>query len=759
MLDLRIVEELDKSAVPQAWLPSNFKLLTDPTEIETALNRTVWDRTPDGWLTLPCLGSSQFKAYDPRTDGKGKLVKYESPVDGGTGFSLPRHPDKPDYWQDVASNLDSPIAITEGYKKALSIMVQGLPAVNIHGVTAWAEPDTQMSQIREELLKVITGHPVVLFYDMDFSVKRNVWRSLCSFAAQLNKVCPSVSIAFWDTQFKGVDDFLASVKECDRQTRFNQLIQTAYPYEDLVKLKYKLDQELEREKSREHGRVSKTFGGLGVLPKFPELIEDSESVQEHFYHIFETLYPIQHAVKDVLWVYCEDSNLWYEGTKMVEKTVNLTAPLLYKYDPKTKAPRPAKLSNNAISEAIKYVQRRLTLHPALAHRKQPVANIDYWVFENGVYFHDTRTFKTFEDLKEIPFYTYRLPYEYDPTRIPSLFVDYIVSSFGAEKLEMIRAVVAWVLSPQAPYEYCVHIRGKSGSGKSTFLGVLQELLGILAVNRSSDLSDLASPDKRYQFLYGRRLFTVGDIQSKQKSLGDFCDLVTNSLTTFRALHSNEIISEKPNCRFVLSSPDPISVESSNAGWNRRIKVVSMLDTVVKLPIVNLGSKLSEELGAIAAWALAMEPDDRDRIMQGYREDAAQAEQRAINDPVAQFIEEMLVALPEDEGGSWEKMTEENITSTSTLYPVFEQWVKLNKSASLDYRAFVNDLKRILGSRYKPTGTHRISGKTVYAKEFIRNVKGSSVIVSKALRGEPALIRQISLEHLDVGGLASLGILT
>mgnify|MGYP001201638490 CR=1 FL=1 len=75
-----------------------------------------------------------FKPDNPRTDEKGKTIKYEHPLGQKTGVFYLNHPRR-NYWEEI---FDYPathtIVITEGVKKAAALITAGVPAIALPGI-------------------------------------------------------------------------------------------------------------------------------------------------------------------------------------------------------------------------------------------------------------------------------------------------------------------------------------------------------------------------------------------------------------------------------------------------------------------------------------------------------------------------------------------------------------------------------------------------------------------------------------------------
>ncbi len=120
---------------------------------------------PDG-TRIGC----QIKPDNPRRDRKtGKEVKYETPA--GSEVHLDMHPSQAKYARDASV----PLWITEGVKKADSLVSQGLCALALQGVDCWHRGGIPLPEWEDLRLY---GRQMPVAYDSDVSVKPAVQRSL-----------------------------------------------------------------------------------------------------------------------------------------------------------------------------------------------------------------------------------------------------------------------------------------------------------------------------------------------------------------------------------------------------------------------------------------------------------------------------------------------------------------------------------------------------------------------------------------------------
>lgn len=189
----------------------------------------------------------QIKPQNPRPNPEkpGRFNKYETPIGAGSRAYLPpinrqtlraickRHGlyfatvrDEVEaigsFWGWVASRADLPIILTEGAKKALSLLSNGFIAIALTGCTGGyrATDDSGNPLARPHLIADLQpfasqGRPITIALDRDLKRKtiQNVWKATRKLARLLEQAACTVTIARWDNaggRDKGVDDLIVN---------------------------------------------------------------------------------------------------------------------------------------------------------------------------------------------------------------------------------------------------------------------------------------------------------------------------------------------------------------------------------------------------------------------------------------------------------------------------------------------------------------------------------------------------------------------
>lgn len=200
-------DEFAKSAIGPELASLNFARLTDKSEIAHYLGWPRYSHVP-GWVSLgvgfdgkPSY-KGQFKPDKEINLDGSKPAKYLT-CKSGYDALLPNIPGID--WNDVVADPTIPVFITEGMKKALSLWSLGHLCVAIPGVSMW-----NVANIHR---LAVPGRTIGLGYDSDWRKNGQVLGQLISLGNWLSERGCLVNVLTWDSQYKGIDDFIAKSKD------------------------------------------------------------------------------------------------------------------------------------------------------------------------------------------------------------------------------------------------------------------------------------------------------------------------------------------------------------------------------------------------------------------------------------------------------------------------------------------------------------------------------------------------------------------
>ena len=222
-------------------------------------------------------------------------------------------------WWSEYGHLRLPLVVTEGGKKALSLLSQGIPAIALYGCRCGFEYDkeTTVTSLRERLKTFCKPHGrVIVAHDNDAlgNYKETESGKLALIRALKNEGCKPVSRFTWAADYKGVDDLIVG-----NPTHFESRFEKALYPEALGKVSSLREQLLTRFGSRlqwnqlkkriELDKVPLKTDNIGdwwdeYFPGYtPEMVHLKQAVSAH---AFKFQY---HPVKDWLLSLSHQSNL------------------------------------------------------------------------------------------------------------------------------------------------------------------------------------------------------------------------------------------------------------------------------------------------------------------------------------------------------------------------------------------------------------------------------------------------------------------
>jgi hypothetical protein len=151
------------------------------------------------------LVTHQIRPDNPRKNGKGKPIRYETPA--GSAIHLDVHPSQKERVRDASV----PLWITEGVKKADSLVSRGQCVVALQGVWCWQRDGVPLHEWEDVRL---WGRHVCVIFDSDVMTNLKVQAALEGLVGFLRGRGARVRVAYLPDapggSKQGIDDFLAS---------------------------------------------------------------------------------------------------------------------------------------------------------------------------------------------------------------------------------------------------------------------------------------------------------------------------------------------------------------------------------------------------------------------------------------------------------------------------------------------------------------------------------------------------------------------
>ncbi|MBA2712573.1 MAG: AAA family ATPase, partial [Rubrobacteraceae bacterium] len=153
------------------------------------------------------LVTHQIRPDAPRQNGDGKAIKYETPA--GSPVHLDVHPSQTERVKDASV----PLWVTEGVKKADSLVSRGQCVVALQGVWCWQKDGLPLQEWEDVRL---WGRSVWVIFDSDVTTNPKVQGALEGLVGFLRGRGARIGVAYLPDApggKQGVDDFLASGRE------------------------------------------------------------------------------------------------------------------------------------------------------------------------------------------------------------------------------------------------------------------------------------------------------------------------------------------------------------------------------------------------------------------------------------------------------------------------------------------------------------------------------------------------------------------
>ena len=240
------LDDFRASAIPDRLTLENIQVLSGQDALQVLLEDKIaesqkvtsyvtagsrrwldnYESIQDGiWVTS--YGIPYAKPIHPRMDPYklGKRIKYETPPGARAAPVLPQVDEMTaaaiyqrygvkalpgqDFWE-VVELYTLPVAITEGLKKALSLIAHGIPAIALRGITQWHLKGNL--ELHPELQRFATpGRKFYIVFDQDIKAKTiaHVHRQTKQLGTVLDGNGCRVFCPVWDAELgKGIDDVL-----------------------------------------------------------------------------------------------------------------------------------------------------------------------------------------------------------------------------------------------------------------------------------------------------------------------------------------------------------------------------------------------------------------------------------------------------------------------------------------------------------------------------------------------------------------------
>lgn len=541
-----------------------------------------------GWVFEGRMGAS-IKLNDSRKDKDGKKIKYESPRGAGNQqlfvpkvsvrialeiaekISIIRSLDSIEpadedktFW-DWFIDTDLPLIITEGCKKAASLVSAGYPAIALNGVYGWGTNDRDVfgnvekddrnqniKTLNPDLNRFISNREVILAFDFDInpSTVEYVAKAKKQFIHKIFDIADKISELKWSAS-KGIDDLIVAKGVKTLARIYGK--RTLFKFEE-EKKKQPTAWELAP------GVVADVFG-------------DTTRYDVEFKQYWE--------YRCGLWVQCADEYIF-----ALVKTYLDTVTENY--------------STRLVGDAITFARGSILVPEWIE-----ADNTKFIPFINGVL-----EVETMQLLGHDPSYGFRwqMPRDYSVVSTGWSSIDRFLNEFSNQNVELKNILLAFcnaTLMGRSNLHKFLYLSGSGGNGKGVFMNLLKAMVG----ESNTCTTSLASlNDNRFE---------PANIKNKRLVLCADEDKKPESLTVFKSATGGDNIAceykgkQSVNFRFggifVVAANQPIfRGENHEAMKRRKVDFPCLFKPVTKDD--DLLDRLILDLPSFTTYVLSLDPD-------------------------------------------------------------------------------------------------------------------------------------------------------
>lgn len=304
--------------------------------------------------------------------------------------------------------------------------------------------------------------------------------------------------------------------------------------------------------------------------------------------------------------------------------------------------------------------------------------------------------------------------DYDPTATAPLWITFLQRIFAGDYdlIHFVQKAVGYSLTGTTIEQALFFLYGRGANGKSTFAGIVQDLLGDYGMKSRAETLMLRNHDiipEEVAQLDGVRFMLAAELGEGQRLNESLIkDLTGGDKLRARLLHKNSF-EFLPTAKPWLYGNHKPSIRGTDEGIWRRVKLIPFTITIPdKERDKTLPKKLHVELPGILAWAvrgcMAWQAEglgDPQAITE------ATKEYRVEQDILAAFLDEKCIITPDAE------------VTAGALYTEYKQWAedtgiqplsRINFSRQLEERGFTTS------KRESGTGRHVYVGLGLFTQD-------------------------------------------
>lgn len=290
--------------------------------------------------------------------------------------------------------------------------------------------------------------------------------------------------------------------------------------------------------------------------------------------------------------------------------------------------------------------------------------------------------------------------EYSDTRVHPEFTRYLDGALPeAEQQQLAQELAGCIMAGDRTHQKAGYLFGAARAGKGTFTAVCQQLVG------EGNYQGIDSDTLGYTFgledLIGKQLVVVNEAQDLSKKQVSRIKAATgNDDFTIpgknRASYRGKLL-----CNWLLVTNNIIELPDSSAAIVGRLKVLDFRNSFSGREDLQLSSKLTKELPAIAAWAREgyLRFIRNGKLSENQHGDQTAKQLKEASSPVATFVDECCSLTGQ--------------TGKKALYTAYLAWAQENGHDTMSTHRFTTEIRSAAPSiRMSNRGTRYWTGITI-----------------------------------------------
>jgi putative DNA primase/helicase len=595
-----------------------FHSLQAPASVQKALRWKRYSGELGDCLCIPFVDADgkrinyvRLKPDAPRVGKNGKVVKYESPKGSGNRAYFP--PGSLAALKDASVSL----VITEGEKKVAKADQEGFPSIGTVGAYGWQkkrikDADGKPAGDRQMIDDLATipwqGRPVFVCFDSDVATNPNVRWAEWHLAEALARHGATVKVIRLPARDPGpdgtpakigLDDFLVArgpdaFRELMAKAEEPRRPEDAEKPGDDIHL---TDTGNARRLAERHGkdlRFEHSWGKWLVWSETRWAEDRTGEIKRRAKETIASLYS---------WALKRSAKI---GQEMTEQGTDATPA-----ERKDELKRITRVMQWCLtSEAAKYINAMIDLA-----KSEPGIPIQAGELDRNPFFLnclngtlDLRTGVLREHDRQ-DYLTKIIPVAYDPDAKCPLWERFLfeIMDENQDLVDYLRRVVGYATTGDVSEQCLFFLHGGGANGKSTFLGVLQEMLGCYAMQAVPELLMVRNgehhPTERAD-LFGKRFVATIETEDGKR----MAEALVKQLTGQDRIRSRRMREDfwefDPTHKIVLAANHKPVIRGDDLGIWRRIRLIPFNYTVpAEKKDKGLPDKLKAELPGILAWAV------------------------------------------------------------------------------------------------------------------------------------------------------------